>query len=54
MSNFKKMKLYLASLFLFLFFAQTGNSKPLWGYIYYKDHSFKKALGKFEKQGRLP
>ena len=46
MSNFKKMKLYLASLFFFLFFAQTGNSKPLWGYIYYKDHSFKKVLFK--------
>tara|TARA_X000001036_G_scaffold192513_1_gene181557 strand:- start:2 stop:574 length:573 start_codon:yes stop_codon:yes gene_type:complete len=46
MSNFKKMKPYLAYLFLCLFLIQSASSKPLWGYIYYKDQSFKKVLFK--------
>lgn len=46
MSNFKKMKLYIASFLLCLCFIQPGFSKPLWGYIYYEDQSFKKVLFK--------
>ena len=40
------MKLYIAPFLLCLCFIQPGFSKPLWGYIYSEDQSFKKVLFK--------